>query len=121
MPYREQLAQSIEKDFLKRPGVQRLRRGDGTAYAVGDQVFAFISDDGVVLKLDEAQRSVLLRSRNARPFEQDKPGKNEGLVELVVNSFMEVMTSMEWVRHAYSSATKRAAPAKGRRRGFFSR
>ena len=121
MPYRERLAEHIEKDFLGRSGVQRLKRGGSVSYAVGEEVFAFLSDDGVVLKLDHAQREALLHAPNARAYETDKPGKRDELVELVLRSFMDVMTGMEWVRHAYVSAAKRANPPKKRRRGFFSR
>ena len=121
MPFQEQLAKKIEKDFLSRPGVQRVTRGGEQAYAVGDDVFAFLSDDGLVLKLDEAERTALLRAPNARRYEQDKPGKREEFVELVVKNFTDVMTGMEWVRRAYSEAAKRAAPPKSHRRGLFSR
>ena len=121
MPYREQLAKSIDKDFLKRPGVQRMKRGDGVAYAVGDDVFAFISDDGLVLKLSETERTALLRFPNARQFDENKPGRHDELVELVMNSFTDVMTGMEWVRRAYSEAAARAAKTKKHRRGLFSR
>ena len=120
MPFQDQLAKNIDKDFLSRPGVQRIRRGAGFAYAVGDDLFAFLSDDGLVLKLEEAERAALLRTSSARPYEQDKPGKRNELVELVVKNYMDVMTGMEWVRRAYSSAAKRATAAKGHRRGLFS-
>jgi TfoX/Sxy family transcriptional regulator of competence genes len=120
MSYREQLTKSIDKDYLKRPGVQRVRRGDSVAYAIGDDVFAFLSDDGLVLKLEEAERAALLRTPNARRYEDNKPGRHEQLVELVIDTFMDVMTGMEWVRRAYGEAAKRAAPAKGHRRGLFS-
>jgi len=121
MPYREQLAKTIEDDFLNRPGVQRVKRGHGTAYAVGDDVFAFISDDGLVLKLSESEQTSLLRFPNARRFGENKPGRHDQLVELVMNSFTDVMTGMEWVRRAYSEASARAGKAKKHRRGLFSR
>jgi hypothetical protein len=121
MAYREQLAKSIEKGFLKRPGVQRMQRGEGVAYAIGDDVFAFLSDNGLVLKLDETERTALLRAPNAHRYEDTKPGRHEQLVELVIESFMDVMTGMEWVRRAYSEAVSRAAKTKKPHRGLFSR
>ena len=121
MPFREQLAKSIEKGFLKRPGVQRITHSGGVGYAVGDDVFAFMSDDGVVLKLEDAEREALLRAPNARRYEPKKPGMRDELVELVLNTFMDVMTGIEWVRRAYSEAANRAAKAKPHRRGLFSR
>jgi hypothetical protein len=121
MPFREQLAKSIEKDFLKRPGVKRIAHSGGTGYAVGDDLFAFLSDDGVVLKLNEGERQALLRAPNARHYEPKKPEAKDQLVELVLNSFMDVMTGMEWVRRAYSEAANRAGKVKGHRRGLFSR
>jgi len=121
MPFREQLAKSIEQSFLKRPGVERITFSGGTGYAIGDDVFAFLSDDGVVLKLDEAEREALLHAPNARHYESKKPGVRNELVELVLNTFMDVMTAMEWVRRAYSEAANRAGKAKPHhRRGLFS-
>jgi TfoX/Sxy family transcriptional regulator of competence genes len=120
MPFQEQLAKNIERDFLNRPGVQSMKHGEGVAYAIGDDVFAFLSDDGLVLRLDEAERTALLRAPNAHLYEQSKPGKRDPLVELVIHSFMDVMTGMEWVRRAYSEAANRAGKAKGHRRGLFS-
>ena len=121
MPFREQLAKSIDKGFLKRPGVQRIAQTHGPAYAIGDDVFAFISDDGIVLRLEDAERAGLLHARNARPYHPEKAGARDELVELVLNSFMDVMTGMEWVRRAYSEAAQRAAKAKPHRKGLFSR
>jgi hypothetical protein len=121
MPYREQLTKSIDKGFLNRPGVERVNRREGIAYALGDDVFAFISDDGLVLKLSHGERESLLRTSNARRFEEDKPGRHDELVELVIHSFTDVMTGMEWVRRAYSEAATRAAKTKKHRRGLFSR
>jgi hypothetical protein len=118
MVFQEQLAKHIEKDFLHRHGVQRVKRGAGFAYAVGDEVFAFLSDDGVVLRLDEPERGALLHTPNARPFTSGHTHKEDELVELVIENFMDMMTGMEWVRRAYSSAAKRAAAAKGHHRGL---
>jgi hypothetical protein len=121
MPFREQLAKSIEKGFLKRPGVQRIAQKTGPAYAIGDDVFAFISDDGIVVRLEDAERSGLLHAPNARPYHPEKPGARNELVELVLNSFMDVMTGIEWVRRAYSEAANRAAKAKPHRKSLFSK
>ncbi|MBN1916447.1 MAG: hypothetical protein JW889_00945 [Verrucomicrobia bacterium] len=125
MPFREQLARSIETDFLKRPGVTRVTHGGGTGYAVGDDVFAFLSDEGVVLKLEDGERQALLRAPNARHYNPEKPGLRDELVELVLSTFMDVMTAMEWVRRAYSEAANRAGThgkSKGHHhRGLFSR
>jgi TfoX/Sxy family transcriptional regulator of competence genes len=122
MPFHEQLAKSIEKDFLKRPGVQCITYSGGIGYAVGDDMFAFLSDDGVVLKLEETERQALLHAPNARHYQPKKPGARDELVELVLNTFMDVMTAMEWVRRAYSEAANRAGKSKGHhRRGLFSR
>jgi hypothetical protein len=119
MAFQEQLAKHIDKDFLNRHGVQRVKRGAGSAYAVGEEVFAFLSDNGVVLRLDEPERSALLHTPNARPFAGGHTHREDELVELVIDNFMDMMTGMEWVRRAYSSAAKRAAAAKGHHRGPF--
>jgi hypothetical protein len=121
MPYREQLANSIDKTFLKRAGVQRVKHGEGDAYAVGDDVFAFLTEDGLVLKLGDDERAALLHSPNARPYDENEPGRHDELVELVMHSFADVMTGMEWLRRAYSEAATRAAKTKKHHRGLFSR
>lgn len=93
----------------------RVRRLFGTdAYFTGPVMFAFLAEEGLVLRLSEPERESLLVSGRARPFLGALPADLSGWVVMPYHH-----GAVEWLRMAHASARgmARSVARKARRSG----